>query len=776
MLFMNTENSTSRSLIQIAWENTILECGLGSNFLCCKGTAIRKIITHTWITSMWEFSEVYNIQIQQTSPTDDRRFPNDFYLMAKAAFILNTSALRNFNYCRIFLQVNLLSDVLTADGRRIPQDAWEGIRDNETPDFRNWPPQPRPTEALWRDWRSGLKQIIAVYDNGTLHNRADLIWFKNWTWFYCPSETRLYCQKPTGLVAHSVSRTSARLSVRRGNRFTLLSTPIIHDRPPASFPVTTYKNATEICISGSSTSTTWHQEPEEMHRLWSSSFTMDQVGQEDILHAAFLARKLVIVSDGSEKNGLAAAAWIITSEADRNEHFLTGSARIPGNNDSQDSHRAESCGILGGLFSLSLLLAKWNITQGEIVIACDNISALKTAIDLDSVPFISANIADYDIMQSIRRMMSPGIKFTWKHVKGHQDDSDSELDPLAELNVRMDTAARIRRELIPSRASSWFPILPQETWKIWAHQRQITKKVEVTIRESISEHSMKHYWSKKGKISLAQFDNVGWKPLHQAMKSVTIGRAHWMAKHASGICGVNSIRQKWKERDNPDCPRCGLPETAKHVWQCQHSEAKEIWEKAIIDVQLFLVKLKTDPVIVDQLCKGLQLWYQGENLHVVDPRPLIIAQCNLGWDAFLEGFISKEWGEQQQAYYVSKNSRKTGYRWTVALILKLWNIAWDLWSHRNGYEHKNDLAAKTMQLDEQIEFLIEFHVPSPHDELELMFSEEEIAKVRAGMNIYKSSWILNVEALTNRISRRQNSTREITGMRRIMHQFLRGNG
>jgi hypothetical protein len=158
--------------------------------------------------------------------------------------------------------------------------------------------------------------------------------------------------------------------------------------------------------------------------------------------------------------------------------------------------------------------------------------------------------------------------------------------------------------------------------------------------------------------------------------------------------------------------------------------------------------LKTDPVIVDQLCKGLQLWYQGENLHVVDPRPLIIAQCNLGWDAFLEGFISKEWGEQQQAYYVSKNSRKTGYRWTVALILKLWNIAWDLWSHRNGYEHKNDLAAKTMQLDEQIEFLIEFHVPSPHDELELMFSEEEIAKVRAGMNIYKSSWILNVEALT----------------------------
>jgi hypothetical protein len=415
-----------------------------------------------------------------------------------------------------------------------------------------------------------------------------------------------------------------------------------------------------------------------------------------------------------------------------------------------------------------------SLYSGTITVVCDGFSALKTAIDIKDVPFISAGIADFDVMQSIRKSMRSGITYNWQHVKGHQDASSVVLTPLEELNVRMDAAARTKRELIPLNATNWFPILPYEDWKIWVDQKQLTKQVEENIRESISEHTMKYYWNKKGKISLSQFHNVGWTAIDKAMNSIPTGRKHWLAKHASGICGVNYIRQKWRERDNPDCPRCGLPETAKHVWHCQHQEVQEIWNKAIIDLLTFLNKIKTDPAISDQICCGLRSWYNGDNLRNTDARPLIIMQCNLGWDAFIEGIVSVEWGQQQQLYYASLNSRKTGLRWTVALLLKLWNIAWDLWSHRNGIEHNHDLATETIRLNEQIEFLVEFHVTSSNAALENMFVPDELTKVRNGTNIYKSAWIYNVEALSSRIERRSANDTELTGMRNILQRFLEG--
>ena len=46
-------------------------------------------------------------------------------------------------------------------------------------------------------------------------------------------------------------------------------------------------------------------------------------------------------------------------------------------------------------------------------------------------------------------------------------------------------------------------------------------------------------------------------------------------------------------------------------------------------------------------------------------------------------------------YYTWAGKSRTGRRWAVALIQKLWDIAWDLWEHRNGHVHRttpNNLA------------------------------------------------------------------------------------
>jgi len=80
----------------------------------------------------------------------------------------------------------------------------------------------------------------------------------------------------------------------------------------------------------------------------------------------------------------------------------------------------------------------------------------------------------------------------------------------------------------------------------------------------------------------------------------------------------------------------------------------------------------------------------------------------IGWNNFFEGCIASSWTETQQKYYKWLGCRKSGRRWTVALIKKLYEIAWDMWEHRNHILHakENEEVLHNMTLvDLEITFL-----------------------------------------------------------------------
>jgi hypothetical protein len=56
------------------------------------------------------------------------------------------------------------------------------------------------------------------------------------------------------------------------------------------------------------------------------------------------------------------------------------------------------------------------------------------------------------------------------------------------------------------------------------------------------------------------------------------------------------------------------------------------------------------------------------------------------------------WAEHQHRYYTLLRSGRTGRRWVCAIITKLWNIAWDMWEHRNGVLHETEnLVTRAIQ-------------------------------------------------------------------------------
>jgi len=97
----------------------------------------------------------------------------------------------------------------------------------------------------------------------------------------------------------------------------------------------------------------------------------------------------------------------------------------------------------------------------------------------------------------------------------------------------------------------------------------------------------------------------------------------------------------------------------------------------------------------------LRGWWSNEAVFYQPPRQfqeLLQDQQKVGWRRFFEGWLVCSWAEKQQRYYTLLRSGKTGRRWAGAIVVKLWNIAWDMWEHRNGILHEREnLVVRAMQ-------------------------------------------------------------------------------
>ncbi len=108
-----------------------------------------------------------------------------------------------------------------------------------------------------------------------------------------------------------------------------------------------------------------------------------------------------------------------------------------------------------------------------------------------------------------------------------------------------------------------------------------------------------------------------------------------------------------------------------------------------------------DPDLQNAILHHLQNWRNNTTPTIPstpDMAQLIQRQNTLGWQQFFEGWIPISWEEAQQSYYSLIRSHCTGRRWITSLIKKLWNVAWDLWEHRNGILHNKENIITTTKL------------------------------------------------------------------------------
>ena len=113
----------------------------------------------------------------------------------------------------------------------------------------------------------------------------------------------------------------------------------------------------------------------------------------------------------------------------------------------------------------------------------------------------------------------------------------------------------------------------------------------------------------------------------------------------------------------------------------------EQWQNSIGLLEYQLTKIDTPPILANTIVQQLLHWrdpsYNPEGTQHVG---LVQAQTVVGWRNFLYGQLSPRWQQAHAQLLPSENNHKSK-RWTIQIIKKLWNVAWDLWEHRNGIRH-----------------------------------------------------------------------------------------
>jgi hypothetical protein len=316
------------------------------------------------------------------------------------------------------------------------------------------------------------------------------------------------------------------------------------------------------------------------------------------------------------------------------------------------------------------------IHQGSIISGCDGKEALRKSFSPHNAAKTKGS--QFDLLSAIWAVIkSSPITWKFRHIKGHQDeDVNATLDRWAILNIHMDGLAKMYWMEKSHQAPQPNPLITGEYWPVFIQGRKIHSSLRTSLYKAIYQQKMASHWEKKDRFTKEHCMRINWDACEGAMQRLKLPQRDWIVKHTEGVCGVGKWLLIWKDRDTDACPLCSAPEDARHIWKCPDHRAQAICTKGLHNISTWMETAQTDPKIQSAIITHLT-----QCLNSQPPTPLpetsshvqaaTDIQNDIGWENFFEGCVAKEWEHTQIVYYEWCGSKKSGHRWTTALIQKL---------------------------------------------------------------------------------------------------------
>eukprot|EP00956_Cyclotella_meneghiniana_P037017 scaffold133838_cov26-Cyclotella_meneghiniana.AAC.1 len=347
--------------------------------------------------------------------------------------------------------------------------------------------------------------------------------------------------------------------------------------------------------------------------------------EEDGLEILRNSDTLIACSDGSYDplEQKAAFNWRIVTADEKG--LTSGSAPVNTNPKYLNSYRAEFAGLRGAI----RYMKKHGLHRKAITLYCDGKSCVDALNSKDDFTAATLEKAESDIIQATQKIMKDfsNLKIEW--VKGHQDDEDdtelSERPLPVRLNIQCDLAAKecLRNSIKPSKRA---PPMEGAKATLYLGMNMVTTEMAEQIHYAAEAPKMLTHVQNHLRRTKETVEDINWRSIGRIKKRLKLHESIRMTKLMYGWLNVGS--QKVKMGQIGICPCCGGDiETQHHLYTCPNESMRHTIAETIKSA-----KSKLDP----------------ELQHVRDQ------QSRLGEEAFMKGFLHKEW------------TRALNDRWTPA--------------------------------------------------------------------------------------------------------------
>ena len=180
--------------------------------------------------------------------------------------------------------------------------------------------------------------------------------------------------------------------------------------------------------------------------------------------------------------------------------------------------------------TLNFICILHRVTKGKVTIACNNKSAIQTAL---TDYRITINSKSRDILQAIQYQKKlTNIQWEGKHVKGHQDRQGGPLDEWAHANIQCNELAEIAQT--QTAATPRHTILAGEQWRLRIGTEIVTGHIDHTLKHHCKQAKALQYWTDRGRIS-PTCPSLHWKAIAKANKRMTTSQRICITKLYSGF-------------------------------------------------------------------------------------------------------------------------------------------------------------------------------------------------------------------------------------------------
>ena len=686
-LFHHTRtNDQTGKLLTISRKWTQLEVGTSAPFTYHDYTKMKKFVTATWLTHLWEYMTVCNIRKKFLDDDECKtgKRVNDFYLMDEihSANIPLEQKLA-FNQVRLYMKVETASDIIVINSGTTICD---GIKqcENRRESKKGWP-NIKDIPDSWKDiWKSLLEQIIEP----KLQNRR----LGKWIQMSHQEWNAKMTENGSIIQIGEVQYTYWKKNVYRQSEL------IRRVQLPISVDIKYVKQGIKLMGQGIVPVTNISLENESVEawkiRNWGTLTVTNQV-IEDIFHH-MKTDNLVLASDGSVlSNGTAAHAFCIAC-ADTNLIIARGTAPVDGDRDRMNSYRAECFGALAAI-NLVEHVKQIKKYKGDLYIPMyiDNSETIRTINGKKNVLSIGNAFDDNsDIaIELFTTAKESNVLYDPIHVKGHSDEINDELTFPQELNCEMDAAVGIFVRSPPPRLLplEYSPLLPKQKVCIMHLERPLVMDTRDIIILSMMQDEIVKYFTKRHNVKETYIHELDLEIMEKVLNSSKseLGKK---VKNINYEWHTMEVSKRWGKTKSALCPICHQEnETWKHVYRCHCKDMQRCKREQIEKIRKQLEKLKTLPQLQQHFLtvlkndeKILSVEPFTESRYKIQLEEAHQLQQKIGYQAFLKGFLCKKWYQIQDQYYRSHRvgNQYNIYRWRKEVVRIIINFGNELWNER----------------------------------------------------------------------------------------------